>query len=432
VFGAGGVIDAGIPSDAGVADMSIDFDMEVPRDLMRHRRDLALRLDLATPADLSTAADLAMARDFALRPATDAPSFLVDVAHSGSQPTDDVRPPLTVLWSRDLGATVSYPLIARGKVYVEAGSLGDATTGPTATFYALDETTGATVWGPIDLGAPFDGLAFAAYDDGRVFVVDYSNRLSAYDADSGAQLWTITLPRGGSGGGIDSPPTAANGVVYVGGVFVLSAVDELSGTIKWTANTEGDQSAPTLGDDGVSLSYSCWTTKYALNDGHVLWQYATCGGGGGGNTAVLGAGGLYVRDQIHGNVILDPATGKSIGTFVANAPPAIANGRRFFLNQGTLRRDDTGTVLWTFVGDGGLVTPPLVVGDVVYVGSTSGNLYALDASSGQQQGVATLGGAFAPTEPYLSPVGPVPALAEADGVLVAPTAHLVTAFRGAP
>src|SRR5947209_14944954 len=40
------------------------------------------------------------------------------------------------------------------------------------------------------------------------------------------------------------------------------------------------------------------------------------------------------------------------------------------------------TVAWRFKTNGRVISSPLVVNDVIYVGSTDGNLYAVDRSSG--------------------------------------------------
>jgi outer membrane protein assembly factor BamB len=47
---------------------------------------------------------------------------------------------------------------------------------------------------------------------------------------------------------------------------------------------------------------------------------------------------------------------------------------------------------WTFTTGNNVYSSPTVVDGTVYVGSTDGNLYALDASSGSQQWSFTAGG----------------------------------------
>jgi outer membrane protein assembly factor BamB len=65
------------------------------------------------------------------------------------------------LWTRNLGGGISYPLIAGGTVYVTVANPNSYGT----KLYALNAATGATVWGPIDLGGTYDwsGLAYGSW-----------------------------------------------------------------------------------------------------------------------------------------------------------------------------------------------------------------------------------------------------------------------------
>ena len=56
-------------------------------------------------------------------------------------------------------------------------------------------------------------------------------------------------------------------------------------------------------------------------------------------------------------------------------------------------------IAWTFSGDGQLDTAPLVIGDNVWVGSASGELYAVDGVTGHELWSTNVGSAiFAPNE----------------------------------
>src|SRR5687767_12592635 len=118
-------------------------------------------------------------------------AYQIDPAHTGSQ-SDGLTPPLVQRWSRDLGnsfSTISYPLIVEGKVFV----LVDNGNNYGFRLYALDQATGATVWGPV--GFDFSNYSFGglAYDGGRIFVLDYDGFLDAFDASSGVLLWETYL-----------------------------------------------------------------------------------------------------------------------------------------------------------------------------------------------------------------------------------------------
>jgi outer membrane protein assembly factor BamB len=133
-------------------------------------------------------------------------------------------------------STISYPLIVEGKVFV----LVDNRTENGTNLYALDQATGATVWGPFQ--DKFGSFSFAglAYDAGRVFVLNFDGFLRAFDASTGAMVWETFLageyPDHRILWEFTSPPTAVGGTVYVSGAGLgteVLAVSEQDGTLKW-------------------------------------------------------------------------------------------------------------------------------------------------------------------------------------------------------
>jgi outer membrane protein assembly factor BamB len=418
----------GLVSDregAALADAGNDTAAAIAVDDLAMGRDLADG-HVAGPADLAAPADLAPSGP------SQAVTFLVNVAHTAAQPGDRLAPPLTLLWSRQLRSSVSYPVIAAGKVFVTVGRRNPGVNPSLPSLLALDEDSGATVWGPVALGPSGTGWAAATYDDGRLFVLDTAGVLRAFDADSGRALWKVTLPRGDLSGAFwNAPPTAAGGVVYTSGMGRVSALDGASGALLWSTPVNGgDHSAPALGDGSLFVAYACADYRLDAADGQVRWTHGRCSGGGGGETALLTPTQVYARNVAYGNSVLAVATGSVLGTFVGFEPPAVSGTGRYFLAGRTLRRDDAGSVLWSFDGDGALATPPLVVGDLVYVGSGSGRLFAVDAASGSQRWSTNVGVAFTGAQRDGSAnFGPPPALAEAHGLLVAPAGRSLFAFR---
>lgn len=343
-------------------------------------------------------------------------AYQIDPAHTGSQ-FDTVSPPLTQRWSRDLGSSVSYPLIAGGKVFVVAGT----------RLYALNGANGATVWGPIDIGVS-RGIA---YNSGRVFAVNHGGLLRGFDATTGTPVWSRQL----SGQAFTSPPSAMGGTVYVGGVSTLYAVSAQDGTVKWsTPNAGGDQSSPAVTTTGVFVSYSC-NNAFALSPstGAVIWHHTSSCFGGGGRTSVFYNGRVYIRDSALENLALDSGIGIPVAAFSAGPAPAFHGSTGFFLTGSTLeaRVISSGTLKWSFTGDGNLSSAPIVVNGMVYIGSTGGKLYAVDESTGTNVWTGTVGAAVnRPDEHNLSE--PLTGLGAGEGLIVVPASNLVVAYQSAP
>ena len=302
------------------------------------------------------------------------------------------------------------------------------------SLYALNESNGSVVWGPVAIPGTYN-RAGHAYDHGKVFVVNFDGMLRSFDAATGVAGWARQLPGQYA---FSAPPTAVNGVVYVGGAGsggTLYAVDEATGDLLWTAGVgNGDQSSPTVSNDGVFVSYPCQAYKFDPLAGTPLWHYAGPCSGGGGKTTAFAADRLYVRDPTNlPNRIFDAATGAQVGTFSSTTIPALSGQLAFYLSNGTLSAVNLATqgTSWTFTGDGGLEIAPIVIDSVVVIGSTSGAVYALNASTGTvlwsgQAGAAILG----PDEQNVST--PLVGLGAGDGYLVVPATNLIRGWRIVP
>jgi outer membrane protein assembly factor BamB len=351
-------------------------------------------------------------------------TYQISVSHDGCSSDSTIVPPLTQRWSRDFAGPVSYPLIADGRVFVTVADIPDFGYG--TTLYALDQATGATVWSQTISGTYY--WSNAAYDAGRVFVVNFDGLLRAFDAASGAPTWAVQLPGQYA---FSSPPTADGGVVYTGGAGsggTLYAVSESDGAVLWTQPvSNGDQSSPALSATDVFVSYACGLV-YAFDrtSGQLRWFNDGPCSGGGGKTAVYHADRVYSRD-FFGNEILDASTGRLLGTFQAGPAPAFAGKTGLFLNGSTLQATSGRRTLWTFSGDGGLVTAPIVVGSTVYVGSSSGMLYGLDLRRGVVVWSTNVGaGIPGPDEQNVSQ--PLTGLGAGQGLLVVPAGNRLAAY----
>src|SRR5262249_55419009 len=102
----------------------------------------------------------------------------------------------------------------------------------------------------------------------------------------------------------------------------------------------------------------------------------------------------------------------------------------FFLTGSILKARDaySGAVRWSFTGDGTLSSAPIVDNGYVYIGSGSGKVYALDASTGANVWTGTLGMAVQTTE---SPASrPHTGIGAGDGLVVVPASTLLVAYQG--
>src|SRR5258708_4933940 len=359
-------------------------------------------------------------------------TYQIDYAHSGRAVFGNpLTFPATPTWSVTLDGAVSYPLIADGKVFVTTSGGGNSYG---TTLYALDKQTGSVVCGPVAISGTYFWSSHA-YDHGKVFVVNFDGLLRSFDAATGQAGWSTKLPGQYA---FSSPPTAVDGIVYVGGAGsggTLYAVDESNGNVIWTAAVaNGDDSSPTVSSDGVFVSYPCQVYKFDLS-GSPLWHYSGGCSGGGGRTSVYANGLLYVRDWTTpvGHVF-NAATGAQAGSFNAafGAPiPAFSTQTGFFQSGGTLQGVDLSShrVLWSFAGDGHIVSAPIVIDDVVIVGSSSGNVYAVDAASGSQiTWSANAGAAIArPDEQNVSQA--LTGFGASEGNLIVPAGNKLTAWH---
>jgi len=346
-------------------------------------------------------------------------AYQIDATHSGAQ-FDSITPPLTQRWSRDLGGQISYPLIAGGRIFVTVTN--PSTNG--STLFALDEANGASVWGPVDLGGsrPWSN---AAYDAGRVFAVNHDGVLRAFDAASGALLWSTQLPGQSA---FFSPPTASGGVVYTGGSGLgstLYAVNQQDGTVNWTALFfDGiNNSSPAVTPTGVFVSFG-ELAAFSTQDGSLIWTQS-----GAAATPVVFGGRLYLGDTLTPKLMYDAATGAPLGSFPPGPPPAFSGSTGFFLTGSILKARDaySGAVRWSFTGDGTLNSAPIVVNGYVYIGSSSGKVYALDGSTGANVWTGNLGAVVQTTESLVS--RPHTGLGAGDGLVVVPASTLLVAYQ---
>jgi outer membrane protein assembly factor BamB len=343
----------------------------------------------------------------------DAVSYQIDNAHTGAISFQNISLPAAASWSIDVGGPPSYSLIVNGIVYVMAATNGNS------QLFALNAQTGATVWGPI----AFSGAAGLTYDSGSIFVNSGSyitaGIITALDATTGTQRWSATTPGTFA---TQSPLVAARGIVYALDDGEMTAFDETNGALLWTQSVTGTNGSVAVTLDGVYASPPCTSTDVDPITGSILWTINTGCEGGGGATPVVANGQFYSPNSpgFYGGIIYDAETHAVLGAFNDSTLPAISATYAVSLYNSTLQATSLANnqVLWSFAGDATLNTPAVIVSNYVFVGSGSGNLYALDAAAGTVLWTQALGAGV--------PGGS--GLSAGDGYLVVPSGTSVKAF----
>ena len=348
-------------------------------------------------------------------------------------------------WKFATGSRItSSPAVANGTVYF--GSFD-------SYFYALDAATGQLKWKFATAGErrfagtrlhgsepraevmpdPFDSyLSSPAVWNGAVYFGSGDGYVYALDANSGALKWRIH-----TGDVVHASPAIADGVLYIGSWdSYLYAVDAATGKYKWhfatgvdpiIHNQQGIQSSAAVADGMVY--FGCRDSNlYALDaaTGEKKWAFNNKGSWVIGSPAVKD-GKVYFATSDSGMFYeLDAKTGAQIFSLDFKhwpmfSSPAIA-GNMLYLGSdtGKLIAIDLGRKqpAWEFETDaakqnlptyrkadgtpnyeaaftdffyddmvvgvhkmmsvGAVLSSPVVVGKVVYVGSADGNMYALE------------------------------------------------------
>lgn len=361
-------------------------------------------------------------------------AYQIDPAHSGYVDFGTALAlPVDPAWVVTLSDVASYPLIAGGRVFLL--SRGSSNGGYGTRLHALHLATGAAAWGPLEVPGTYFWAAHA-YEGGRLFVVNADGVVRSFDAATGAPGWTVQLS-----GWMSAPPTASGGLVYVGGGGRVSARDAADGRERWsTFVSNGDTSSPAVGVDGVYVSYPCQVYKLDLLAGSYVWNASSGCSGGGGKTAALAHGALWVRDfstySRPVGTIYDAFDASYVGSFGPSGTmipiPAFGPSAAFNVSGGALQaRDLSGDVLWTFPGDGTFSSAPIVVGSTVFAGTATGKVYAVDAAAGTQRWIGLAGAAIPPPDEH-NVSQPLTGLGAGEGYLVVPAGRRIVAWKLVP
>lgn len=291
----------------------------------------------------------------------------------GMQPAAETRPDP---WDEFL----SSPAVWDGAVYFGSGD---------GNIYALNEGTGALEW-KVQTGDVVH--ASPAIADGMVFIGSWDTNFYALDAKTGKEKWRFKTgddPVTHNHQGIQSSAAVVDGTVYFGCRDAhVYALDEFTGAKKW-AYTEPNGSwvnnSPAVSHGMVFFANSYGGQLFAADTktGNVLYTVSFNGWPVYSSPAVAGDM-LYVGSTAGTVNAIDLASHKIAWTFETEAskkhlpefskPDGSSNYFGVFTSS---FYDDIMAVYSRLLEVGPVISSPVVVDHVVYVGSSDGNLYAL-------------------------------------------------------
>jgi outer membrane protein assembly factor BamB len=227
-----------------------------------------------------------------------------------------------IRWRRTIGPTESSPLVAGGLVYV-----GDWT----GRIYALSAQTGATRWTASTDGEVKGSIALAA---GRLYVGAYDGHLYALDASTGRRIWRAAgQPRLGAAGTFYSTPAVAYHRAYIGStdgkVYSFGAE---SGRLRWSYGTGGYvYASPAIWHQLVLVgSYDQAFYAFDAATGEVRWKFHANGPISGSATVLADI--VYFSTFAGRTYALAAATGKELWTWPdGKYSPVVSDGHRLYL-----------------------------------------------------------------------------------------------------
>ena len=290
----------------------------------------------------------------------------------GSQPAAETMPD-------PFDCYLSSPVVESGAVYFGSGD---------GNVYALDAATGAVKWkfktGDVVHASP-------ALAHGVLFVGSWDSYFYALDAASGQEKWRFKTgedPDIHNQQGIQSSAAVADGVVYFGcRDGHLYALDELTGKPKWSYSTKGSWviASPIVSqgkvyfatsDTGLLYGADAKTGDIQFSVSFNHWPLFA--------SPALAGGTIYVGSTAGTISAVDVASHAVAWSYATDASK---NNAALFKPDGTPAYesvyasdfyDDIMAGYVKLLAVGPILSSPVVVDNVIYVGSVDGNVYALD------------------------------------------------------
>lgn len=280
-----------------------------------------------------------------------------------------LSPSPTRAWTAQIEGSSKKARLA-GAPVVGAGRLFVMDTN--GTVHAFDAQSGAKVW-TRSLQVSGDGAnsvfgGGASFDSGKVYVTTGVGDVAALDAATGAELWKVK-PSGPLRG---SPTVAFNAIYVMTQDNQIFALDAANGKILWTETASTEQAgvfgvaAPAAGQGTVIAGYSSGElVAYRYENGRTLWSDA------------------LARTSIS----------TEVGSLTdVDADPIIDNGRVYALGQGgrmAAYELVSGQRIWELNLAG--ISTPAVAGEWIFTLTDAGELLAIARATGKVRWIAELG-----------------------------------------
>jgi outer membrane protein assembly factor BamB len=192
----------------------------------------------------------------------------------------------------------------------------------------------------------------------------------------GNQKWAFK-----TNGKIFSSPIVQNGIVYIGSEDgYLYAIEEQSGKIHWKFKTGGAvHSSPAIFKNMVYIgSFDGYYYAIDTKTGHLKWKFKTGGENWFGEVGSLGMKPIDTyMDDLWDFFLSSPVIN------VEEKNPSVyfgsSDGNVYALNA------LTGELKWKFKANGSIHSSPVLYKNSLYIGSWDANLYALDVQTGKER-----------------------------------------------
>jgi eukaryotic-like serine/threonine-protein kinase len=290
----------------------------------------------------------------------------------GSQPAAETMPD-------PFDCFLSSPVVWNGAVYFGSGD---------GNVYALNASSGALNW-KFKTGDVVH--ASAAISDGTVFIGSWDSNFYALDAATGREKWRFKTgedPDTHNQIGIQSSAAVVDGVVYFGcRDSNLYAVDAATGQKKWAFPTNGSWviASPAVKNGKVYFATSDSGLFYELDakSGSIVFSLKFQGWPTFSSPAIAGDM-LYVGSNAGRLNAVDLKNKAIAWTFETDASKQ--NAAVYMKSDGTPNYaaaftsdfyDDMMAGYGKMLTMGPILSSPVVVDNVIYVGGMDGNLYAL-------------------------------------------------------